>query len=258
MLAFDTETQQVYTDSFDGPLELLLYLVRRQGVDIRTVQIASITDSYLHHVRQMSELRLDIAGDFLYLASTLCYLKSRELLPNFRRDDLVEEEEDPMVIRERLAQQLIEYERYREASQFLHQRPLLNRDVFTKAPDEQESTPSATTDVNALELLQLYRKILEQYQKPAPEHYVAKTSFSLYDMGEWIFDQLETGVSHVSVLLQQFTDKANKICCFLTLLELGKHQFVEIFQQEHLGEIAIYSSYEQRPPLELLFEGQHE
>ena len=182
-LIFDTETQQVYTEFFDGPLELLLYLVRRQGVDIRHVKIAPITDAYLMHVRKMSLLKLDVAGDFLYLASTLCYLKSREMLPNATAPT-EEETEDPLLIRERLAQQLIEYERFREASQILNQRDLLHRDVFTSPVPLETGPPSVNVNVDALGLLHIYRSILKQHQLPPPKHKVEKSTFSLIDMGE--------------------------------------------------------------------------
>ena len=255
MLAFNTETQQVYTESFDGPLELLLYLVRRQGVDIRTVRIAAITDSYLHHVRQMSELRLDIAGEFLYLASTLCYLKSRELLPNMSvLTNEEEEEEDPMTIRDRLAQQLIEYERYREASQILNTRPILNKDVFCKPEDDFEQKAVATTDIDALQLLMIYRKILDQHQKTAIEHHVTRARFSLKEMGEWIFDKLESGLTTFADLTAQWSHKADKIICFLTMLELGRHQLVDVYQNEHLSTISIHKNYNKRPSLDFLFE----
>jgi segregation and condensation protein A len=255
MLAFDTETQQVYTESFDGPLELLLFLVRKQGVDIRTVRIASITDSYLHHVKQMSELRLDIAGEFLYLASTLCYLKSRELLPNVNSDSQEEEdEEDPMVIRERLAQQLIEYERYREASQMLIKRPLLNKDVFTKPADNIQTETVATTDIDTLQLLSIYRKILEQHQTTTFEHHITRARFSLKEMGEWIFDKLEEGFVTFSQFTLQWSHKPDKVICFLTVLELGRHQLIDIYQKNHLSKISIHKNYTQRPSLDFLFE----
>ena len=94
ILAYEVNTRQIHTPVFDGPLELLLYLVRRKGVDIRFVKIAPITDAFLHHLTQMHEMQLDIAGEFLLLASTLCYLKSCELLPGLKVEDEEESEEE--------------------------------------------------------------------------------------------------------------------------------------------------------------------
>jgi segregation and condensation protein A len=254
MLAFDIENQQVFTDSFDGPLELLLYLVRRQGVDIRTVRISSITDSYLDHVRKISELRLDVAGDFLFLASTLCYLKSRELLPNAATEKFEDEEENPMLIRERLARQLIEYERYREASHSLEKRNILNRDVFKKPSTIEQSQFVATTHIDALSLVQLYKDILDKYMEPSPELHLTRATFSLREMGEWILNKLELGSSKFSEMTRSFPLKEERIVCFLTILELARHQIIDLFQIDHLSEISINHRYEQRPSLDFLFE----
>ena len=123
MLVLEPHSNQVHIPAFDGPLELLLFLIRRKGVDIRFVEIAPITDAYLQHIKTLQELQLDLAGDFLVMAATLCYLKSCELLPNPEIEHIDPEEEDPVKIRERLARQLIEYERYREVSALLADRP---------------------------------------------------------------------------------------------------------------------------------------
>ena len=94
VLAYEPTSHQIHTPVFDGPLELLLYLIRSRGVDIRSVDIAPITDAYLQHLHQMQQLELDIAGEFIKLAATLCYLKSCELLPNnLEYNDEMSEEE---------------------------------------------------------------------------------------------------------------------------------------------------------------------
>ncbi len=105
MLACDANTGAIHTEDFDGPLELLLFLVRQHGVDIRTVPIAPITDAYLAQVSLMESMELDTAGEFLVIAATLCLIKSREMFPQnalFEEDD----EEDPEALREALAKRL--------------------------------------------------------------------------------------------------------------------------------------------------------
>ena len=254
ILAYEASTQQIHTPVFDGPLELLLYLVRRKGVDIRFVKIAPITDAFLTHLRQLQEMQLDIAGEFLLLASTLCYLKSCELLPGMEIEDDFSEE-DPIAIRNRLAEQLREYEHFRNLSDLLAECPALGQNVFTRPPsiNEEEITPTIQIDIDAYELLEIYQNIL--FRKPVvkPSHQITKEPFSLRKMGEWILDQLEKGENSLHRFLTHFQDKREKIICFLTVLEMAKHRMLQVAQFEHLSEIHIYGHYSQRPNLELIF-----
>ena len=252
VLAYEASTQQIHTPVFDGPLELLLYLVRRKGVDIRFVKIAPITDAFLTHLKQLQEMQLDIAGEFLLLASTLCYLKSCELLPGMEREE-EESEEDPMTIRNRLAEQLREYERFRGLSALLEQCPTLGQNVFTRPQTHEPNRRSVHIDIDAYELLEIYQNIL--FKKPVvePEHHITKEPFSLRKMGEWLLDQLDSGEQSLHRCLNHFQDKKEKIICFLTVLEMAKHHMVQIAQFEHLSEIHIYGQYTIRPSLETIF-----
>ena len=254
VLAYEASTQQIHTPVFDGPLELLLYLVRRKGVDIRFVKIAPITDAFLTHLKQLQEMQLDIAGEFLLLASTLCYLKSCELLPGIEHEE-EESEEDPIAIRNRLADQLREYERFRGLSALLEQCPTLGQNVFTRPqtldPDRKDST--VHIDIDAYELLEIYQNIL--FRKPVvePAHQIKKEPFSLRRMGEWVLDQLDKGEHSLHRCLAHFQERKEKIICFLTILEMAKHHMVQIAQFEHLSEIHIYGQYTSRPSLETIF-----
>ena len=254
VLAYEASTQQIHTPVFDGPLELLLYLVRRKGVDIRFVKIAPITDAFLTHLKQLQEMQLDIAGEFLLLASTLCYLKSCELLPGMQIEEEVSEE-DPIAIRNRLAEQLREYEHFRNLSVLLAECPALGQNVFARPPvlNDESSNPSIHIDIDAYELLEIYQNIL--FRKPAvqPAHQITKEPFSLRKMGEWILDQLDKGEHSLHRCLTNFHDKKEKIICFLTVLEMAKHHMLQVAQFEHLSEIHIYSQYSHRPNLELIF-----
>lgn len=255
VLAYEVDTRQIHTPVFDGPLELLLYLVRRKGVDIRFVKIAPITDAFLHHLTQMQEMQLDIAGEFLLLASTLCYLKSCEMLPGVEREDIDEEEEDPVAIRNRLADQLREYERFRELSSLLNNRPQLGHDVYTRPPtvSSHSNTPEVYIDIDAFELLDIYHKILFRLETPDPTHKIEKEPFSLRRMGEWLLDQLSQGETSLQHCLKQLSQPSEKIICFLTVLEIAKHQFIKVAQFAHLTEIHLYPSFSERPSLEHIF-----
>lgn len=259
MLVLEPHSNQVHIPAFDGPLELLLYLIRRKGVDIRFVEIAPITDAYLQHLRQMKSLHLDIAGEFLVLAATLCYLKSCELLPGEHRPIyLDEEEEDPTIIRERLAQQLLEYERYRQISTVLDGLPMLDRDVFTKPEEDYDIPPIPTTDINAMDLLKLYHSLLKQSQEKEPVHQIEKDVFSLHDMGEWLLDQVINQVPTLQECFHLLKNNAQRIVCLLTTLELARHQIIFIEQHGFLQPIHIEANFSERPKLTAFFTEQTE
>lgn len=255
VLAYEPTTQVVHTPVFDGPLELLLYLIRRRGVDIRFVEIAPITDAYLQHLQAMTNLQLDIAGEFLMLAATLCYLKSCELLPGQRHEDEESEEEDPITIRDRLAKQLQEYERFRQLAQLLDTQPMLDRDVFTKTPrDTDESIEIVVqSPVDAIGLLQIYQQLLQAQVAPEPEHRIKKEPFSLRKMGEWLLDTLQNGSTTLSECFVQYTETSERIICLLTALEMAKHQILEVSQFGHLTEVHFNASFATRPSLEHIF-----
>lgn len=255
VLAYEPTTQLVHTPVFDGPLELLLYLIRRRGVDIRFVEIAPITDAYLQHLQAMTHLQLDIAGEFLMLAATLCYLKSCELLPGEQHLEEESEEEDPVTIRDRLARQLQEYERFRELAQVLDSQPMLDRDVFTKIPrDTDESIEIVVqSPVDAIGLLQIYQQLLQAQVTPEPEHRIKKEPFSLRKMGEWLLDTLQQGRTTISECFTHYTDTSERIICLLTALEMAKHQILEVSQLGHLTEIYFNAAFSKRPSLEHIF-----
>ena len=178
MLAYDFQTKQIQTEAFDGPLELLLYLIRREGVDIREVKIAPITDAFLSHLDQIDILGLNTAGDFLVMATTLCYLKSQDLLPTavFSGD---EDELDPTYIREQLAQRLIAYKRYKDASTRLANRPWLGRDNFVPKFEASVIPKSqVTTETDAFGLLNIFRTLIEKQQAEPPLLHIEKANYS--------------------------------------------------------------------------------
>ena len=255
VLAYEPNTQVVHTPVFDGPLELLLYLIRRRGVDIRFVEIAPITDAYLQHLQAMTHLQLDIAGEFLMLAATLCYLKSCELLPGEQHADEESEEEDPVTIRDRLAKQLQEYERFRQLAQLLNEQPMLDRDVFTKMPKDTDETVEiiVQSPVDAIGLLQIYQRLLQAQAAPEPEHLVKKEPFSLRRMGEWFLDKLQNGSTTLSECFVHYREPSERVLCLLTALEMAKHQLLEVTQFGHLTEVHFNASFATRPSLEHIF-----
>ena len=253
MLAYDAPSNSIRTETFDGPLELLLYLVRREGVDIREVRIAPITDAYLAHLQVLEILDLDIAGDFLLLAATLCFLKSRELLPRAREEDEVPDEEDPEAIREALARRLIEYQRYQEASINLGGRAWLGRDVFAPphrpiAPEERPIDPR----VGPLGLLEIFQGVLVRHAAPEPVHEVHRERYSLKEMAGWVLDQIRPGPRELTELLMALDYRMDRVVAFLATLELARLQYLELEQRYHLGPVTLRSLTDDTPDLRAL------
>ena len=151
---------EIKLDIFEGPLDLLLYLIRKNEIDIYNIPIALITEQYLEYLDLMRSLNLDLAGEYLVLAATLIHIKSRMLLPPVEGDDETEEGEDP---RAELVQQLLEYQAFKEAALNLEDRPLLERDVFTRGapleePAEAEEEEETMIEVGIFELVQAFRE----------------------------------------------------------------------------------------------------
>ena len=160
-------------EGFEGPLDLLLHLIQKNELDIFNIPIALITEQYLEYLQLMKVLNLDIAGEYLLMASTLLHIKSKMLLPKSSEGE-EEREEDP---RAELVRRLLEYQKYKQAALELEKRPLLDRDVFIRlTPAEAEEAPEEERiEVNLFELLEAFRKVLERV-KPEGVHEVVLES----------------------------------------------------------------------------------
>ena len=236
MLAYNIESQKVQIETFDGPLELLLYLVRKEGIDILEVPISNITDAYLLHIRTLDLLNINSAGDFLLMAATLCYLKCQEIL-NINDDTPKEytEEDDPLVIKSRLRAQLINYQRCKEASIQLGQQNRLGRDIFTRPKTEQKehiSSPHISTD--AMGLLKIFYTLLNTNAAQKKEQELIRSRYSIREMSLWILNRLHTGSCTLNDLLLKQDTLPDRIVCFLSVLELAKLNHLDFEQRAHL------------------------
>ena len=231
-------TYRVRLDLFDGPLDLLLHLIKKNEVDVTDIPIATITEQYLGYLDLLRELRLDVAGEYLVMAATLTLLKSRLLLPSPTAED--EEDADP---RADLVRQLLEYQRYREAAATLADRPLLRREVFVRPPNAESLPPDAGTApvlrVTAWELMEAFRAVLQR-ARPDPVHHVAAETVTLRDR---IASLLSTLTVARSVTFESlFGDAPARsfvIVTFLAVLELAKLGAIEAVQQDPLGDILL-------------------
>lgn len=229
----------VHTEVFDGPLDLLLYLVERDGIDLKKLEVRRIADSYLGYLDRMRELNLSIAGDYLLMAATLVHLKSLELLP--RPPVLVADEpEDP---REELARRLREYQRHRAAADALEARPWVGRDTFVREPLEVDPADRPlVAGVDAFGLLDLYWEVLRRAS--APE---ARVGFELPSGPDFpsccrrVLGVLggRGGRAELGTLLRALELRAERVVTFVGVLEMCRLGWLGIVQLEHLGPVHV-------------------
>jgi segregation and condensation protein A len=225
---------------FEGPLDLLLHLIKKNEVEIVDIPIATITEQYLGYLEMLRELSLDVAGEFLVMAATLTLIKSRMLLPPSEGEE-DEEEADP---RAALVQQLLEYQRYREAALELAERPLLHRDVFVREPVMDAAEDSASGELPRLqvtvwELLEAFRGVLKR-ARPESVHEVVTDAISLRDRVRTLLHALSVARSlDFESLFDNDASRFEIIITFLAMLELMKMGAVRAIQEDRYGRIVI-------------------
>ena len=227
----------IHTDVFDGPLDLLLYLVKRDGIDLRRLSVARITDSYLAYLDRMRELNLSVAGDYLVMAATLVHLKSLELLP--RLPAVLAEEEDP---RAALAHRLAEYQRYKEAAEALELRPLQGRDVFTRAPLDPADAPDGPVEagIDAFGLLDLYFDLLQREPARPPVFRPELPQVDFAATCRRVLDALrQLGDLDLGDWLRACAHRAERVIGFVAVLEMMRQHWLDVTQEAHLGPIRL-------------------
>ena len=242
---------EIKLDVFEGPLDLLLYLIKKNEIDIYNIPIALITDQYFHYLEIMRSLNLDLAGEYLVLASTLIHIKSRLLLP--REEDDSEDEQDPRV---ELVQQLLEYKSYKEAALRLDGRLLLERDVFKRAYSLPEMQSAEDCDIqeielNLFDLVAAFQKIIAQLGK---EEYlqIEGEHMSLADRINEIMDRLtQTGNLVFQDLFDRLANRRTIIYTLLAILELMKLRMIKAYQTGPFGVIRIFKAVEKDVAQEL-------
>jgi len=226
---------EVFLDAFEGPLDLLLYLIKRQNLDILDIPIAEITDQYMEYVELMKDLRLDLAAEYLVMAAMLAEIKSRMLLP---RPADQEDEEDP---RAELVRRLQEYERFKKAALDLDALPRLERDVFAVRvevpPGHVRRLPPT---VELCEVLLALRDVLARADLYI-SHRIEKESLSLRERMAVVLERLR-GQVFVSFahLFELHEGRAGVVVTFLALLELIKDASIELVQAEPFGPIHVH------------------
>jgi segregation and condensation protein A len=236
----------VKLDAFEGPLDLLLHLIRKNEVDIYDIPIALITRQYLEYLKLMHELNLDLAGDFLVMASTLLQIKSRMLLPTIEPDEGEgEEQEDP---RAELVRRLLEYQRYRDAGLELGARELLGREVFVRpCADgcclEGMAVDEGPFELDLFELSEAFNSLLSRMPMARAHEVAAQDTLSIVDAINEILTKLDGQESLLfEVLFHDDMSRERMIVTFLALLELCRIKLVRILQNSRYGAIYIFPS----------------
>ncbi len=224
---------------FEGPLDLLLYLIRKEEMDIFDIKIHEITHQYLEYIKKMRELDLEVAGEFISMASTLIHIKSRMLLPQYNEHGEIVENVDP---RKELVQRLLEYQKFQDAAKSLNERPMVGRDIWLRGTREviKPQEDEILLEDNALfALIASYRKALRSFQKKI--HRVAKKAQSIAQRIMELKDRLIPGQRiTLRELLAATEDHTRQILItFLSLLELGKMGYVTLYQAETYGDIYV-------------------
>lgn len=227
----------VQLPKFEGPLALLLYLIRKEEMDIFDIKIHEITHQYLEYIKIMKELDLELAGEFVAMAATLIQIKSRMLLPQYDEKGEVIEVEDP---RKELVQKLLEYQKYQEAAKLLYERPLVGRDMWTRGFRESLDEPPEEIEVedNGLfSLISMYRLIMRSAKKRI--HQVTAKAQSIASRILEIKEKLVMGQrTTLNNLVEAVEDKSLQVLItFLSLLELGKLGFISLYQSENYSDI---------------------
>ncbi len=229
------EALRVFLEAFEGPLDLLLYLIKRQNLDILDIPIADITRQYMEYVELMRELHFELAAEYLLMAAMLAEIKSRMLLP--RSEELVEDEQDP---RAELVRRLQEYERFKQAALDLDTLPREGRDLFragAEAPDVKAERPMPQLELQ--ELLLAFKEVMGR-AKLIEKHQVQKETLSVRERMSFILERIKSeSFTNFTALFNVKEGRMGVVVTFLATLELLKQCLIEIVQKEPFSPLHI-------------------
>ncbi|MGD8378001.1 MAG: ScpA family protein [Gammaproteobacteria bacterium] len=226
---------EVFLEAFEGPLDLLLYLIKRQNLDILDIPIAQITAQYMQYVELMKELRLELAAEYLVMAAMLAEIKSRMLLPRPVSEE--EEEGDP---RAELIRRLQEYERYKTAAEDIDALERLDRDVWqAEAEVTERKVVQILPDVTLKELLLAFKEVLARAEMFS-HHHVQREALSVRQRMSDVLGRLQGGeYCNFTALFRAEEGRMGVVVTFIALLELVKEALVDLVQQEAFGPIHV-------------------
>jgi len=227
---------EVFLEAFEGPLDLLLYLIKRQNLDILEIDVSRITEQYMQYVELMDAMKFELAAEYLLMAAMLAEIKSRMLLP--RSSEVDEDEEDP---RAQLIRRLQEYERFKKAAEDIEEMPRVERDTWVASaqpPDINRERPDP--DVDMRELLLALGEVLRRADM-FESHHIQREALSTRERMSQVLDSL-SGRDQFVPFVSLFTAEEGRlgvIVTFLAIMELIKESLVEIVQTENFGPIHV-------------------
>ena len=237
----DATDYKVRLEIFEGPLDLLLYLIKKDEVDIQAISIERITRQYLDYINTFKLLNIDLASEFIVMAANLMYLKSRTLLPRVDQPPEADTEEDDP--RWDLIRQLIEYKKFKDAAGFLSLRAIEQEGRFAHQPETPEissAEPAPLAEVSIFDLIRAFQNVLKRFEESHDFGDIIDDRFTVSDKIDFLLGHFAPGeTKSFENLFQSATTKAEVIVTFLALLELMKlNQFI-VRQSNLLGAIAI-------------------
>ena len=226
---------EVFLEAFEGPLDLLLYLIRRENIDITDIPVADITRQYVEYIGLMHEMQLELAGEYLVMSAMLAEIKSRMLLP--RSTEIEEDEADP---RAELVRRLQEYERYKQAAEDVDALPRLGRDVYQAAaePPERKIIPMPP-EVDLQDLIAAFQDVMKRASMYA-HHHVQLESLSVRERMSSVLSKVNS--THFTRFADLFTVEEGRmgvVVSFLAILELVKESLLELTQSEPYAPIHV-------------------
>ena len=233
---------KVKFEVFEGPLDLLLYLIKKEEVDIYEVNLTRLATQFIEYIETMRLLDLEIAGEFLVMASTLMYIKSRELLP-VEQQVQVEGEDDGDDPRWELIRQLVEYKKFKDAAGSLQILEARQEDVFPRVPGKLEFASGASAprpDVSIFDLVSAVNSVLKRFNRPEDLRDIFEDKWSVSEKIEHLMRALSERLRmKFSELFEGVTSRSEVVVTFLALLELIRLKQLTVVQLEAFGEIEV-------------------
>jgi len=240
-------TYEIKLDIFEGPLDLLLYLIKKNEIDIYNIPVALIAQQYLEYLDIIKSLNLDLAGEYLVMASTLIHIKSRMLLPAPEEPSGEELEDDP---RAELVRHLLEYQAFKEAAAQLSSRPMLERDVFKRSaalpeePRQKDAGEEELVEVSIFELIDAFSRLISRLDKKE----LLEIDLEKLSLSDIINDVMERLTREKNLtfeeLLGEKKDRRRIVYTFLAMLELIRLKMIRAYQTAAFGVIRIFPAVE--------------
>ncbi len=234
---------KVKLDIFEGPMDILLHLIKEQKIDIYDIPITLITEQYLEYLEIMNTLNLDIAGEFLVMAATLTHIKSKMLLPSQEIEDEETEECDP---REELVRRLLEHKKYRGTALSLKEKESYQREIFTRENGDISSVDDEDllVDVTIFDLLNAFKKVMKDISYKVP-YEISMDEMSVSEKQNYIMDRLnESHTITFDSLFAVMTHRIEVVATFLAILELIRLKVIRIQQLNRFATIRIFKAVE--------------